>query len=71
MGGKQSLELTSYYDIKPKDILFPEDESDNSDLESDLDDMPHDLDLWEPSFRGKIPFKLMPIKVLESQYCMH
>lgn len=50
MGLRQSTEVKSYYDIKPKDILFPEDEDD-----SDLDDLPHDLEhlevkmSWQPS----------------------
>lgn len=42
MGFSQSKQLDnfSYYDIKPKDILFDDDDLDSSD-----DDLPHDLDL--------------------------
>ena len=48
MGIWQSTPLKPYYDIKPKDILFPEDETDGS----DSDDMPYDLDLLEVTPRG-------------------
>lgn len=33
--------IKSYYDVKPKEILFPEDD------DSDLDDLPHDLEHFE------------------------
>lgn len=42
MGIGRSSPVKNYYDIKPKDILFPEDEDD-----SDLDDLPHDLEHLE------------------------
>lgn len=42
MGFSQSKEeQCSYYDIKPKEILFDDEGTDDS----DLDDLPHDLDL--------------------------
>lgn len=48
MGLGQSTEAKSYYDIKPKDILFPEDDED-----SDLDDLPHDLEYLEVKMSRK------------------
>jgi hypothetical protein len=41
MGFSQSKEEYSYYDIKPSEIDFDDEGSDDS----DLDDLPHDLDL--------------------------
>ena len=54
MGLGLSKPVKSYYDIKPKDILFPEDDDLDDD---DLDDLPHDLQDWEVG-RSQRPRKL-------------